>query len=735
MNLGKDILESSCNLVGVAATGSITSMARRLHKYYQKLALSNANVASVASMYHVSAGSSTITRPRTTSVATTSSTTTTTTVSPTPPNMQFQSSSSPGMLQQQCVVVSTATSDDYNNDVDDFDVHFDSSRDFGHSALPGGLINSLFRMQQQQQQPSLLQQTVLASPIHSHVDTQQQIPGQGPSHIDVTDSASAAYVRVAASVNDNSRVPSMASTIGSTVNFMVPPSTLPMFMPVASASGNNLNIAPVQSRNNWLDNNFLNNNHGQPPILGYHGQASQQFNVPQHNWPQNVFATVSTSNLASGPGTNPPHVSNDIRNRYSALPHGRAHSQNYDGHQPSFGSIGNPCGASLNIGGNTLNNNNNMDSSVGGISGQVDWQGLQNLITQSVNEAVTNSLRTLGQRPGPPTHGQAHVHSLGALSAAGAAPPAGSGQQQASHAPQNLWGPLVNNGPQLVPQNDFAVPTSHVIGSSSVPSMPGKYILQIKKGEFVNFHSLYTAITTGMAHGQEYTIALPSDNNWADTDSRQPTVAIRPRHASNRITSFVAWSRTWNDYLRVFVFYRPHLFNQLLHYQSIIAGFANIYPTEAWLAYDADFRQSVANNPSLRWDRIDDEIFNRRLRSVSAIRPSTSRTPTSTGSLICYRCGQEGHMARRCTRSYAQRGSRASFGGHSNHPANLGVSTVSSTSSTQPFQAPQRQRPRICFAYNDGRFCRVGCQWGHRCSQCNGSHPRFACNNPSGSNP
>ena len=49
--------------------------------------------------------------------------------------------------------------------------------------------------------------------------------------------------------------------------------------------------------------------------------------------------------------------------------------------------------------------------------------------------------------------------------------------------------------------------------------------------------------------------------------------------------------------------FRPHLMPQFLGYQQIITRFATTYPVRFWLAYDASFRQKMANNPQLAWDR------------------------------------------------------------------------------------------------------------------------------------
>ena len=55
-------------------------------------------------------------------------------------------------------------------------------------------------------------------------------------------------------------------------------------------------------------------------------------------------------------------------------------------------------------------------------------------------------------------------------------------------------------------------------------------------------------------------------------------------------------------FMSVFILYRPHLVPQLLSYQDTITRLATTCHTQYRLAYDAVFRQKLANNHFLRWD-------------------------------------------------------------------------------------------------------------------------------------
>ena len=163
----------------------------------------------------------------------------------------------------------------------------------------------------------------------------------------------------------------------------------------------------------------------------------------------------------------------------------------------------------------------------------------------------------------------------------------------------------------------------------------------------------------------------------------------------------------------MFLHFRPHMSTQLLHYQATVTEMANSFDITAWRPYDAVFRQLQAANPTLRWDRLDDNIFNRCFRLLPA--RSITSTPRSS---VCYSCHESGHFAAQCPRSARSSASPSSTsyrGGAS--------------SSTSPFRFPQRSAGiRACYSYNYRGSCdRSNCSWEHRCLRCKGDHPRYMC--------
>ena len=187
--------------------------------------------------------------------------------------------------------------------------------------------------------------------------------------------------------------------------------------------------------------------------------------------------------------------------------------------------------------------------------------------------------------------------------AAAPAAPAAPGATQSPAQP--IWPPPTQwlQPPQPTqPQGSFlqqpALTNPHMqfpysaVSIGSFPGVPSRFITQIQRGEFVNFDSLYSALVHGSSGRQGYSLALDDKS-----DSDKPTISILKQSSeTGKIKNFSAWSRAWLTFMSIFVHFRPHLVSQLMAYHNSITQLASTYYASYWLAYDAAFRQKMANN-------------------------------------------------------------------------------------------------------------------------------------------
>ena len=157
----------------------------------------------------------------------------------------------------------------------------------------------------------------------------------------------------------------------------------------------------------------------------------------------------------------------------------------------------------------------------------------------------------------------------------------------------------------------------------------------------------------------------------------------------------------------------PHRLLELVRYQAIICDFANQFTFHAWSNYDRMFRYQVAYNATLSWNRVDDDLYNRYLRSA----------PVQN---LCYVCRNFGHYANACPV-------------HLSGLAPSGLQDAATSRSVPPFLAPQRAatstrsgvtRPpiRTCHYFNKNGQCNnQQCQFAHQCRICFGSHSGSVC--------
>ena len=114
---------------------------------------------------------------------------------------------------------------------------------------------------------------------------------------------------------------------------------------------------------------------------------------------------------------------------------------------------------------------------------------------------------------------------------------------------------------------------------------------------------------------EEYTLQINS------AVAGEPTVSLVPHHQSRaKISDLPTWLTAWTSFLQASILYHPHRMSQFIAYQATITRFVSQYIFSAWHTYDRLFRYTMANDLSLSWGLVNDDLFNRYLRGAS-LRP------------------------------------------------------------------------------------------------------------------
>ena len=249
------------------------------------------------------------------------------------------------------------------------------------------------------------------------------------------------------------------------------------------------------------------------------------------------------------------------------------------------------------------------------------------------------------------------------------------------------------------------------ITRTQLPVIPTRVRDKIVRGEYIDFASLLSKSmfsTHNPLSQQSVTLRLNSDN---DSFTVQP--AVPHSTSSQRISSFASWMEAWNVYLSVRTVFNPSCAAELIRYQCIIISANSDHPISEWLNYDVKFRTKAANDPSLRWDTRDTDLW---LECMTSKAMQSQRWP-------CPHCGTTNHFPDRCP-----------F-----HPSSssIGISNVG-TSDTGPgtrrrapghSSHPRRAQlqPPICHDYNNAVYHRPYCNYLHKCDYCGGDHLVRSC--------
>ena len=290
---------------------------------------------------------------------------------------------------------------------------------------------------------------------------------------------------------------------------------------------------------------------------------------------------------------------------------------------------------------------------------------------------------------------------------------------------------MVANLPVSVPSTPFSTNNPF-----RPPSLKQSILKKIYKQAFVEIDDLlpYNQ-TSNVGSRHESAIAIDSRTNLLTFDPN--------RIKKSKVTYGKKWMLAWTVFQQAALHYHPHLYYDLFMYGKNMISFMDRYSFQACLAYDRDFRLSIANQRSLDpndrtvfWPKVSEELKIEHLND--------NALP------FCNECLSSGHYASNCPEAKKKKAS------DNNLPTPQPQQTPNypqwpypppappaPPSNPPPLMAPGNPRPRgptqtkACYRHNfEGNCAKPPCMFGHFCLRC--KRPNCVartCNNPISDSP
>ena len=171
-------------------------------------------------------------------------------------------------------------------------------------------------------------------------------------------------------------------------------------------------------------------------------------------------------------------------------------------------------------------------------------------------------------------------------------------------------------------------PPALVLPSTGLLGIPASLVAKIKAGKFIDLGDL-----------------LPEALEWAFERSSEDKKdeGKKKRFA---ISSVADWTLAFATFMAVAVHFKPCLAAPLATYMTIVARLAREVQGQVWLRYDKLFRQAVAVNPALPWDRREPDVGLAAMSEQPRPAAFNLTTPRSTAP----RGGSETEICKRFTR-------------------------------------------------------------------------------------
>ena len=240
-------------------------------------------------------------------------------------------------------------------------------------------------------------------------------------------------------------------------------------------------------------------------------------------------------------------------------------------------------------------------------------------------------------------------------------------------------GPTPSPSPSSSSSEDSYYYTDEIPPSSCGQPLRPSLLRRIRRGEYVNFALLLPTPPGTDPNPKRSRRSRSSSPYSRDNDHREPKPPVA------KITNLDSWLRAWSRYILAVTHFYPAKAIQMIKYQDRIVTAAERYSVDGWYSYDKAFRLKLSHDPSLRWDRLDSDLWS--FWCASQARP------------FCSRCHRYGHMQAACPAG------KSAF-----RPSTANTKT--------------KDGRTICLRFNHSSCPNANkCRYAHVCLKCEGGHP------------
>ena len=253
---------------------------------------------------------------------------------------------------------------------------------------------------------------------------------------------------------------------------------------------------------------------------------------------------------------------------------------------------------------------------------------------------------------------------------------------------------VVSGGQQQPSQGEqpVMVPGGLLLGDGLMP-LPQRLVKRIWELQFVEMYELRP----------EAWLA----DSLLEEESSGKCCSLGARRKKTPVTDLCGWLQGYAALVGVLSVRFPHSVPQLMAYQSLIVKAYREFDGLGWVQYDRAFRRQAAITKDLNWSRINTTLY-------SLCFPGKAKRAS-----VCRHCLSCDHVSDLC-------------------PEASVLPFQQLQAALLQLQPPAVQREQaatytptdVCRLFNsrDGNKCHFKkCKFAHRCSKCNGAHPRSAC--------